>query len=377
MNNKRNTNLVYERIKNTNPKAYRTVKKSNRVQQICLRLENEINKEPKRFNHDIKISNASIKFDNSNKVINPHLKIRVVNEENLNERLSSLSSASNKLNLIKRRLNSLLKIQQKSSLLESKFYEELYLLECKYNKLDKPLRDLRKSIINGSYEPNDFECKLDEKITSELESENEICRDLIALNIQSNFDSNSSSLIKGIPEFWLNVFKYIQKISKMIEPHDEPILKHLVDLDIELSDKKPYNFKLKFYFSPNDYFEESILTKSYEFKIDYNSSDPYFLQSPQIQCSKGCKITWKTEINCETDSFFNFFKNCSFNNKNPTNDEELELAFDYEIGYTFREKAISKGILYYIGFIKDDCEDEISDADSNNEDEILSNDQQV
>ena len=75
----------------------------------------------------------------------------------------------------------------------------------------------------------------------------------------------------------------------------------------------------------------------------------------------------------------NYFNNSTFNCTNSTDIEELELelAIDYEIGYTFREKAIPKGILYYMGLVKDDFEDESSDLDSNIEDEILSNDQEV
>ncbi len=244
-------------------------------------------------------------------------------------------------------------------MLESKFYEELYLLECKYDKLDKPMRELRKSIINGTYEPNDFECKLDEKFMCEL--------DLLALNLQS-------ISIKGLPEFWLTVFKKIDAISKIIEPEDEQILKHLVDLDIELNEKKPYNFKLKFYFSPNDYFNESILTKTYEFKIDYNTDDPFFLKSPKIQSSRGCKITWKKEIDFESVSFFNYFKT-NLSSKT-SRIEEVELAIDYQIGYAFREKALPKGVLYYIGLVGGEREDE-NYNDSNDEDQLISNDEEV
>ena len=118
------------------------------------------------------------------------------------------------------------------------------------------------------------------------------------------------------------------------------------------------------------------MTRNHTISNYHNMYDPYYL-SPQIQCSKGCKITWKKDITCETTSFFNFFNTSTFNCTNSTDIEELELAIDYEIGYTFREKAIPKGILYYMGLVKDDFEDENSDLDSNNEDEIISNDQEV
>lgn len=36
--------------------------------------------------------------------------------------------------------------------------------------------------------------------------------------------------VKGIPNFWLTIFKNVSKLSEMVQDHDEPILKSLQDI---------------------------------------------------------------------------------------------------------------------------------------------------
>lgn len=45
--------------------------------------------------------------------------------------------------------------------------------------------------------------------------------------------------VVGIPAFWLTAFKNVQMISEMIQPCDEPILQHLIDVRTELLEKDP------------------------------------------------------------------------------------------------------------------------------------------
>lgn len=40
--------------------------------------------------------------------------------------------------------------------------------------------------------------------------------------------------IKGIPDFWLTLLKEVDNIGSMIQEHDEPILRHLIDICVEL-----------------------------------------------------------------------------------------------------------------------------------------------
>ena len=44
---------------------------------------------------------------------------------------------------------------------------------------------------------------------------------------------------KGVPEFWLTVFKNVDLLSDMIQEHDEPILQHLTDLKVKFNEADP------------------------------------------------------------------------------------------------------------------------------------------
>ena len=44
--------------------------------------------------------------------------------------------------------------------------------------------------------------------------------------------------MKGVPEFWLTIFKNIEMIQDMIQEHDEPALAALNDVKVTFSDGK-------------------------------------------------------------------------------------------------------------------------------------------
>jgi len=41
-------------------------------------------------------------------------------------------------------------------------------------------------------------------------------------------------------------------------------------------------FKLHFHFSPNEYFKNAVLTKSYDMKCEMDSEDPFSFEGPEI-----------------------------------------------------------------------------------------------
>ena len=60
---------------------------------------------------------------------------------------------------------------------------------------------------------------------------------------------------KGVPEFWLQIFKQVDTLSKMLQETDEPIIKHLEDIKVKCSDpSKPMSFELEFFFTENKFF---------------------------------------------------------------------------------------------------------------------------
>ena len=61
--------------------------------------------------------------------------------------------------VVKRRIKALKKLQKKCLDIESKFYEEVHALECKYASQYDPLYEKRKDIIIGTIEPIDSDCE--------------------------------------------------------------------------------------------------------------------------------------------------------------------------------------------------------------------------
>merc|ERR1711862_891055 len=74
--------------------------------------------------------------------------------------------------------------------------------------------------------------------------------------------------VKGIPHFWLTIFKNVELISDMIQEPDEPALEALKDVTVTFTEKDPMSFTLHFYWAPNDFFSNEILTKTYELKCE-------------------------------------------------------------------------------------------------------------
>jgi len=303
---------------------------------------------------------------------------------------------------MKRRVNALKNIQVSCEELEAKFYEEAHMLEMKYAALFKPHYDKRKAIVNSEYEPTKEEIKwvepgeleLDEEEKEKEKDEDEKMAESI-LN-QLKLDENTT----GIPEFWLTVMKNVELIEDMIKEHDEDILKHLTDVTVTLTgDKdeesgkgvtKDMGFVLEFHFSPNDYFSDSVLTKTYKMNSVPDKDDPFSFDGPEIYACTGCDIGWKKGKNVtqklvkkkqkqkggnqvrfvtktvKTDSFFNFFDPPDIENEDELDEETEELlAADFEIGDFFRQRMIPKAVLFYTG----EAMEEFEDSDDEDEDE--------
>lgn len=49
--------------------------------------------------------------------------------------------------------------------------------------------------------------------------------------------------IKGIPDFWLTIFKNVETLADMVQEHDEAILKHLYDIRVIFLDNPMVSWK--------------------------------------------------------------------------------------------------------------------------------------
>uniref|UniRef100_G3VHF0 Nucleosome assembly protein 1 like 1 n=1 Tax=Sarcophilus harrisii TaxID=9305 RepID=G3VHF0_SARHA len=265
--------------------------------------------------------------------------------------------------VVKRRVNALKNLQVKCAQIEAKFYEEVHALERKYAVLYQPLFDKE---------------EMKEKAKLEEEKKDEEKEDP-----------------KGIPEFWLTVFKNVDLLSDMVQEHDEPILKHLKDIKVKFSDAgQPMSFTLEFHFEPNEYFTNEMLTKTYRMRSEPDDSDPFSFDGPEIMSCTGCQVDWKKGKNVtlktikkkqkhkgrgtvrtvtktvSNDSFFNFFSPPEVPESGDLDDDaEAILAADFEIGHFLRERIVPRSVLYFTGEAIEDDDDDYDEEGEEADDE--------
>ncbi|TKC39850.1 hypothetical protein EI555_008151, partial [Monodon monoceros] len=96
-------------------------------------------------------------------------------------------------------------------------------------------------------------------------NENEILEELKEkAKIEDEKKDKEKADSKGIPEFWLTIFKNVDLLSDMFQEHDKHILKHLKDMKVKSLDADwPMSFVLEFHFEPSEYFTSELLTKTH------------------------------------------------------------------------------------------------------------------
>ncbi|CAH2055731.1 unnamed protein product, partial [Iphiclides podalirius] len=302
---------------------------------------------------------------------------------------------------VRRRIRALRSLQKDFVDIEAKFYSEVHTLECKYEKLYKPLFEKRAQIVNGLYEPTDDECLNPWRDDSE---EEELARAVQNAAITDGDDKAKAGdetkpaepamdpNVKGIPDFWYNIFRNVSMLSEMMQEHDEPILKCLQDIKVQMHED-PFGFTLEFHFAPNDYFTNTVLTKEYAMKCKPDDENPLEFEGPEIYSCKGCEINWKKGKNVtvktikkkqkhksrgsvrivtksvQADSFFNFFSPPAVP-EDPDSDIQALLTADFEIGHYIRERVVSRAVLIYTGEGLD--EDDDDDYEEEEEEECSS-----
>jgi len=317
---------------------------------------------------------------------------------------------------VKRRIKALKNIQVECAKVEGLFYEKVHALECEFAEKFKPLFDKRRNIMNGTVEPTDEECQWvsDDDDADEKEEKGESDGAELSSELKEKVSIEDEEKVettdlpddaKGIPEFWLTALKNVDTLADMIQEHDEPILKHLQDIRVvftgpdsmvdttQYPQPTPMGFVLEYHFSPNPFFTNNVLTKSYKMKCEPDEDDPFAFEGPEIVSASGCHIDWKKGKNVtqkvvkkkqkrkgspgrgqtrfvsktvKNDSFFNFFSPPEVPDDEADLDEETEalLAADFEIGHFFRERIVPKAVLYFTGeALEDDFEEEEEEGD--------------
>ena len=219
------------------------------------------------------------------------------------------------------KINALKNLQVKISDLEEKFFEDIQNLERKYSKLYMPVYDERMKIITGEKQT------LTEQETK-WDYADECIYEETSLEVEK-IDAMTTQ--KCVPDFWLSAMKSTKLVYDMIMDHDEPVLKHLIDVRCRIHDSNmPYGYTIEFYFSENEWFTNKVLTKSHELISQKDANRPFLFASGQFYKSTGCTIDWKKGKNLN-------FKEVQVEKKNKktkrthviTKEEEQETFFSF------------------------------------------------
>lgn len=63
------------------------------------------------------------------------------------------------------------------------------------------------------------------------------------MSINTSFTNDT----KGIPEFWFQIFRNVYMLSELIEKHDEPVLKTLLDVKVDYFNEPMVKIQNTFY----------------------------------------------------------------------------------------------------------------------------------
>lgn len=238
-------------------------------------------------------------------------------------------------------VRSLKQLQNETRTIEVEFFERVYQLETEFQKRHELVYQKRCDIVNGDYIPTEAEgliCDNDDvaHCTDQKSTKSEI-------DLQETSDYKVSP--SGVSHFWLNV---LTATIAEIHENDRPILEHLTDVRSTNKPLSDLGFVLEFHFSPNEYFENAVLTKEYF----YTSSDNKMIHEiPLIRQSVGSEIKWKNDKAPTYRSWFDFLAS----SKVISNSEEEFMSYisgiqkDFEMGYFIKEHVIPRAALYFTG----------------------------
>jgi len=288
---------------------------------------------------------------------------------------------------VKGRVNALKNLQLNTIKAESEYYREVKQLELKYEAKFNEINRQRAKVITGNHEPSQAESEWQRDL--ENEDVEDLSEKVKELAVHPDFPKG----VKGIPKFWLHVLKNanFEHLMGFIEPHDEEVLAHLIDLSVSL---KKDGFVINFKFEENIFFANQVLTKEYTYSDGPNPNAPLAYDGPEIISAKGCTIDWKAGKDvtalvekigdmCEhgvprtvrAASFFEFFDPpcAEVGDCEEGSHDKAALAMDFEIGLSIKDKIIPRAVLFFTGEIVnedfDESFSETSDSDGELSDE--------
>jgi len=94
-----------------------------------------------------------------------------------------------------------------------------------------------------------------------------------------------------LDSYYLTVLKKGPAIAEVVQTHDEPILKHLINVESEVFENND-DYKLKFTFSENEFFTNEVL--NLHVVVDEEEATAKEIKSDKINWKEGKNVTEKT-----------------------------------------------------------------------------------
>lgn len=188
-----------------------------------------------------------------------------------------------------------------------------------------------------------------QEIQDEIEKVNEEASDKV-LEVEQKYNEirrpiykRRNEIIQSIPDFWLTAFLSHPVLGDLLSEEDQKIFKYLVSLDVEDSKDVKSGYSVTFNFSPNPYFEDASLTKTYSFYDEGTTN------------ITGTTIKWKEGMNvangvahekeggkrplAEESSFFSWFSE--------TQQKNLTEGFSDEVAEIIKEDLWPNPLKYF------------------------------
>jgi len=241
----------------------------------------------------------------------------------------------------------------------SKLYEEeAKKIEYEAEIADKPLYQMRSLVIQGKELSTDSGVTIDEfnKRLEELKNDK---YDKIEIDSDKNVMTATDD--PGIPGFWLHAIKNDTMTGVMIEKKDEELLSKLYDIE-HIKQESSNDFVLKFHFYPNEYMQNTVITKRYIMEDDdkvknVDCSQVKWKQGKNLlEKPKSKKKKKKKAQDTHEESFFHFFTTKEAVVGDPEqddleSDDEVrldKLEEDYDIAVEIRDEIIPNALDYII-----------------------------
>ncbi|CAL9059036.1 NAP1-related protein 2-like isoform X2 [Musa acuminata AAA Group] len=187
-----------------------------------------------------------------------------------------------------------------------------------------------------------------QEIQDEIEKVNEEASDKV-LEVEQKYNEirrpiykRRNEIIQSIPDFWLTAFLSHPVLGDLLSEEDQKIFKYLVSLDVEDSKDVKSGYSVTFNFSPNPYFEDASLTKTYSFYDEGTTN------------ITGTTIKWKEGMNVANgvahekeggkrplaeESFFSWFSE--------TQQKNLTEGFSDEVAEIIKEDLWPNPLKYF------------------------------